>query len=290
MLKQYFPEEARRTLLRRVPLEDLALSDAMNDRIVAVFGSLLTPAEAVRVILNDVRQHGDEALRKWSLRLDGQELTNFRVPQDEIDSALNQLTPAQRQAFVSAADRIRRFHQAQPLTSWFTQSLGGTLGQMVRPIRRVGIYVPSGSAPLPSSVLMSAIPAQVAGVGEIALFSPPQPETGRVSPVILAAAGLIGVSEVYALGGAQAVAAMAFGTASIPPVNKVFGPGNLFVTLAKRQVYGVVGIDSLAGPTETLVIADESAQAAWVSADLLAQAEHAVLASAILLTPYTGLA
>ena len=237
-----------------------------------------------------MRIHGDDALRKWSLRLDGLELADFRVTQPEISSALDQLKPAQHQAFSLAADRVRRFHQAQPITSWITQALGGTLGQLVRPIQRVGIYVPSGSAPLPSSVLMSAIPAQVAGVKEIAIFSPPQRDTGKISPVILAAAALVGITEVYALGGAQAIAAMAFGTATIRPVDKIFGPGNLFVTLAKRQVYGVVGIDSLAGPTETVVIADESARPDWVAADLLAQAEHDVLASAILLTPSPGLA
>jgi histidinol dehydrogenase len=290
MLKQYSPQEARATLLRRIPLDDLTLTEAMKERIVAVFGSLLTPAEAVRVILNDVRQHGDDALRKWSQRLDGLGLDDFQVAPDEIQAALNQLAPAQLQAFLAAADRIRRFHQAQPITSWITESLGGMLGQLVRPIRRVGIYVPAGSAPLPSSVLMSAIPAQVAGVSEIAIFSPPQRETGKISPVILAAAALVGVSEVYALGGAQAIAAMAFGTTTIHPVDKIFGPGNLFVTLAKRQVYGIVGIDSLAGPTETLVIADDSARPDWVAADLLAQAEHDVLASAILLTPSAGLA
>jgi histidinol dehydrogenase len=290
MLKQYTLQEARATLLRRIPLDDLNLTDSMKEHIMNVFGSLLTPSEAVRVILNDVRLHGDEALRKWSLRLDGLALADFQVPQAEISAALEHLGPAELQAFSSAADRIRRFHQAQPVTSWMTQALGGTLGQLVRPIQRVGIYVPSGSAPLPSSVLMSAIPAQVAGVKDIVIFSPPQRETGKISPVILAAAALVGVSEVYALGGAQAVAAMAYGTATIRPVDKIFGPGNLFVTLAKRQVYGVVGIDSLAGPTETVVIADEAARPDWVAADLLAQAEHDVLASAILLTPSPGLA
>ena len=289
MLKRYTPQDARTTLLRRIPLDELNIPDSMKERIVQVFGRKLTPSEAVQVILNDVRQDGDEALHKWSWRLDGQEPTSFRVSQEEITDALNQLGPGELQAFSLAADRIRRFHQAQPITSWITQSLGGTLGQLMRPIQRVGIYVPSGSAPLPSSVLMSAIPAQVAGVKDIVIVSPPQRDTGKISPVILAAAGMVGITEVYALGGAQAVAALAFGTASIRPVDKIFGPGNLFVTLAKRQVYGVVGIDSLAGPTETVVIAEEGARPDWVAADLLAQAEHDVLSSAILLTPSAGL-
>ncbi|MGA7272819.1 MAG: histidinol dehydrogenase, partial [Acidimicrobiia bacterium] len=181
--------------------------------------------------------------------------------------------------------------------SWFTNDLGGTLGQIIRPHARVGLYVPGGTAPLPSSVLMSAIPAQVAGVKEIVVVAPPlrYPDQSSslqslISPVILAACALVGMTEVYALGGAQAIAALAYGTESVPAVDKIFGPGNLFVTLAKRQVFGAVGIDGLAGPTETVIIADEAAKPAWVAADLLAQAEHDVLASAILLTPSRTLA
>jgi histidinol dehydrogenase len=289
MLKIYSAQEARVGLLRRIPLDDLTIPNSMKERIQAVFGSPLTPAEAVNRILADVRARGDAALQDWSSRLDSQNSPHFRVSQAEIDLALSQLDQATLDALMLAIDRIRRFHQSQPVTSWITQSLGGTLGQLVRPIRRVGIYVPSGSAPLPSSVLMSAVPAQVAGVKDIVIVSPPQRDTGKVSPVILAAAGLVGIEEVYALGGAQAVAALAYGTPSIPAVDKIFGPGNLFVTLAKRQVYGTVGIDSLAGPTETVVIADETARPDWVAADLLAQAEHDVLASAILLTNSSGL-
>ena len=164
------------------------------------------------------------------------------------------------------------------------------LGQLIRPIERVGLYIPGGTAPLPSTVLMSAVPAKVAGVKEIVLAIPPQRGIGEVAPIILAAAAIVGVDEVYAIGGAQAIGALAYGTESIRPVDKIFGPGNLFVTLAKKQVFGLVGIDGLAGPTETLVIADDSANPAWVAADLLAQAEHDVLASAILLTPSKQLA
>ena len=175
------------------------------------------------------------------------------------------------------------------MTSWFTNDLGGTLGQIIRPIQRVGLYVPGGTAPLPSTVLMSAIPARVAGVKEVVVVTPPNRSIENtelpVSPMILAACAIAGVDEVYLLGGAQAIAALAYGTETIRAVDKIFGPRNLFGTLAKRQVYGVVGIDGLAGPTETVVIADEAANPRWVAADLLAQAEHDLLASAILLTP-----
>jgi histidinol dehydrogenase len=196
-------------------------------------------------------------------------------------------------ALEQAADRIETFHRRQPLSSWFTNELGGTLGQIIRPIQRVGLYVPGGTAPLPSSVLMSAVPARVAGVREIVVVTPPNRALADrrvpVDPVILAACAISGVDEVYLLGGAQAIGALAYGSESLRPVDKIFGPGNLFVTLAKRQVYGVVGIDGLAGPTETVVIADDSANPAWVAADLLAQAEHDFLASAILLTPSQAL-
>jgi histidinol dehydrogenase len=202
---------------------------------------------------------------------------------------LDSVSPAQREALKQAAARVEAFHRRQPLTSWFSNDLGGTVGQIIRPIQRVGLYVPGGTAPLPSSVLMSAIPARVAGVKEIVVVTPPNRSLANVDapvdPIILAACAIANVDEVYLLGGAQAIAALAYGTETIRPVDKIFGPGNLFVTLAKRQVYGVVGIDGLAGPTETVVVADELANPAWVAADLLAQAEHDLLASAILLTP-----
>jgi histidinol dehydrogenase len=210
-----------------------------------------------------------------------------------MQSALDAIPSAQRQALEEAAKRIETFHRRQPLSSWFTNELGGTLGQIIRPIRRVGLYVPGGTAPLPSSVLMSAIPARVAGVQEIVVITPPSRSLAEsavpVDPIILAACAISGVDEVYLLGGAQAIGALAYGAESIRPVDKIFGPGNLFVTLAKRQVYGVVGIDGLAGPTETVVVADEWANPTWVAADLLAQAEHDLLASAILLTPSQAL-
>ncbi len=289
MLRKFSVVEARETLLKRSSLDEGEVSPVVLERTAELFGEPLSPEQAVTRILKDVRQRGDAALREWMQRLDGVELNAFRVPKEEIQSALQTLSDAQLNALRLAAERIRRFHKAQPLTSWLTQSLGGTLGQLVRPIRRVGVYVPAGSAPLPSSVLMSVIPAQVAGVPEIVVVAPPVRKTGKVDPVILAACALCGVEEVYALGGAQAIAALAYGTESIPAVDKIFGPGNLFVTLAKKQVFGMVGIDGLAGPTETMVIADDSANPEWVAADLLAQAEHDPLASAILLTPSESL-
>jgi histidinol dehydrogenase len=285
MLKIFDPITARQTLLKRQPIDDMQVSAAVQERINSMFGEPLTATQVVDRILRDVRSRGDAAVAHWTERLDGRSGEDFKISREETQAALAQISAEQRAALELAADRVRRFHQAQPVTSWMTQSLGGTLGQYVRPIQRVGIYVPAGTAPLPSSVLMSAIPAQVAGVSEIVLVAPPNRETGKVAPIILAAAALIGIEEIYAVGGAQAIAAMAYGTESIRQVDKIFGPGNLFVTLAKRQVYGVVGIDSLAGPTETVVIADDSARPDWVAADLLAQAEHDVLAAAILITP-----
>ena len=195
-----------------------------------------------------------------------------------------------RDALALAVQRLEAFHRKQPIGSWMDVTPGGTLGQIVRPLQRVGVYVPAGSAPLPSSLLHAAIPARVAGVAEIIVCTPPDRSTGRVAPLTLAAAHAAGVHAVYCLGGAQAIAAMAYGTETIPRVDKIVGPGGLFVTLAKRQVFGQVGIDGLPGPTETVIIADDSADPALAAADLLAQAEHDVLASAILLTPSRRLA
>ena len=189
-----------------------------------------------------------------------------------------------------AAERIRAFHEKQPVTGWIDAGPQGSLGQLVRPVDSVGVYVAGGTAPLPSSLLMSVIPAQVAGVREIVVTTPPGRGTGQVPPVILAAAAVCGITRVIRVGGAQAIAALAYGTASVPRVAKIVGPGNLFVTLAKQQVFGDVGIDGLPGPTETMVIADENADPRLAAADLLAQAEHDVLASAILVTPSRALA
>ncbi len=290
MLKIYSVQTALQTILKRVSPDEFPLPVSVLKGIERIFGESLSPGEAVDRILKDVRRRGDAALRDWSARLDGPVPQEFRVPQDELQKAPGELPAEQREALEKMAERIERFHRRQPITSWFTNELGGTLGQMMRPIRRVGLYVPGGTAPLPSTVLMSAIPAKVAGVPEIVLVAPAQRGTGKIAAIILAAAAVAGVGEVYIAGGAQAIAALAYGTESIPAVDKICGPGNLFVTLAKKQVFGTVGIDGLAGPTETVVIADEKATPEWVAADLLAQAEHDVLASAILLTPSQALA
>jgi histidinol dehydrogenase len=298
MLKIYDVPTAQQTILKRIPPDEMDVPPVVLDRIAETFGERISAEEAVRRILRDVRTRGDAALRDWSAKLDGFPAdAPLRIPDEQLASALEALPALEREALELAAHRIREFYRRQPLTSWFTNDLGGTLGQIIRPHARVGLYVPGGTAPLPSSVLMSAIPAQVAGVKDIVVVTPPRRPSNQsstpysqITPIILAACALVGVTEVYALGGAQAIAALAYGAESVPAVDKIFGPGNLFVTLAKRQVFGAVGIDGLAGPTETMVIADESAKPAWVAADLLAQAEHDVLASAILLTPSRQLA
>ena len=291
MINIYDVETAQNTILKRIPPDETAVPSIMLNRITETFGERISAEEAVRRILRDVRTRGNDALRDWSAKLDGFPAgTPLRVPGEQLASALEALPAPEREALELAAERIRRFYSRQPLTSWFTNDLGGTLGQIIRPHGRVGLYVPGGTAPLPSSVLMSAIPAQVAGVKDVVVVAPPIRGKGQIASITLAACALVGVTEVYALGGAQAIAALAYGTESVPAVDKIFGPGNLFVTLAKRQVFGAVGIDGLAGPTETMVIADETAKPAWVAADLLAQAEHDILASAILLTPSRALA
>ncbi len=297
MIRIFDTETAKKSLLKRIPPDETRVTPAVLERIAQTFGEKINAEEAVKRILTDIRTRGDAALRDWSTRLDGfPEGAPLRVPAEVLQTALDTLPAPERAALETAIHRIREFYSRQPLTSWFTNDLGGTLGQIIRPHKRVGLYVPGGTAPLPSSVLMSAIPAQVAGVKDIVIVTPPTrptPGAASYSPVpaiILAACALCGIQEVYAMGGAQAIGALAYGTKSVPAVDKIFGPGNLFVTLAKRQVFGAVGIDGLAGPTETVIIADENAKPDWVAADMLAQAEHDVLASAILLTPSRKLA
>lgn len=287
MLKQYTPTQARQTILKRNALDEIPINQNISARIEKIFNEVLTPEQAVTKIIQDVKKRGDLALQDWTKRLDSIDLLPALVPQHLIQSALDSISATQRDALQKAATRIETFHRKQPITSWFTNELGGMLGQLIRPIERVGLYIPSGTAPLPSTVLMSVIPARVVGVKEIVVVSPPSKKYSDylIDPIILVACAIAGVDEIYPLGGAQAIAALTYGTQTIRPVHKIFGPGNLFVTLAKRQVAGIVGIDGLAGPTETVVIADEFANPKWVAADLLAQAEHDELATAILLTP-----
>lgn len=285
MLRIYDVPTAEETILRRTNAHADEAPPALQKSVARLFGPGSTPADAVAQILEAVRANGDEALRHWSNLLDGVSPADFRVPAEDLAQAAGDLDPALREAMELAIERVGVFHRQQPLISWTTAELGGRLGLRVTPIPRVGVYTPGGSAPLPSSLIMGVVPARIAGVEELVVCTPPAPH-----PTILAAAHLCGLDAVYQIGGAQAIAAMAYGTESVPRVDKIVGPGNLFVTLAKQQVYGVVGLDGLAGPTETMIIADETARPAWLAADLLAQAEHDPLASAILLTPHRDLA
>jgi histidinol dehydrogenase len=289
-LRIYSVPEARRTILRRQPLDAFELPESLKESLAALFGAGVTPAQAVARILADVRARGDDAVREWTRRIDGVELDDLAVPPVAIEEAYQALAPDLRQALELAAARVEAFHRRQPLHSWLDTQPGGALGQMVRPLARVGLYTPGGRAAYPSSLLMSAIPARVAGVESVVVATPPLRDTGLPDANILAAARIARVDRVYRLGGAQAIAALAFGTGSVPAVDKILGPGNLFVTLAKQQVMGLVGIDGLPGPTETVVVADEKANPELVAADLLAQAEHDPLATALLITPSRKLA
>lgn len=283
-------DEARRTVLRRRLFEDLTVAPPVQASLDRNFGPGTTPAQAVERIIADVRQEGDGALLHYSRMIEGVELDAITVTRAEIDAAYAQLDGALVDALRLAAAEIERFHRKQVRQSWVDWSAEGALGQLSVPLERVGVYAPGGTAPLPSSLLMAAVPARVAGVDEIVVCSPPQRDTGQISPLVLVAADIAGVQTIYKLGGAQAIAALAYGSESVRRVDKIVGPGNLFVVLAKRAVYGVVDIEALPGPTETLVIADASAGPRLVAADLLAQAEHDTLASAILLTDSPELA
>lgn len=278
-------EEALNSILRRSTPTGRKYPPGILKKTEEIFGPGCTPAQAVEQILASVISEGDAALFHWSKLLDQTHLETLVIDGQILKDSFETLPKALKDALQSAAERIRAFHTLQPVPSWETDTLGGKIGQRFTPIQRVGVYVPGGTAPLPSSLLMSVIPAQVAGVKEIAVCTPPNPH-----PAILAAAFLCGLPCIYQIGGAQAIAAMAYGTQSVPKVDKIVGAGNLFVTLAKQQVYGFVGLDGLAGPTETMIIADGTANPRWVAADLLAQAEHDALASAILLTPDIRLA
>lgn len=249
-------------------------------------------AALVAEILLAVRVGGDEAVCAFTARFGGPELRpdQLRVTGEEIESAYGLVEKDYLRSLRLAVKNITAYHQKQLANSWFkTDENGAILGQLVRPLRRVGIYVPGGKASYPSSVLMNAIPARVAGVREIAMVSPPA-AGGSLNPYTLVAAAEVGLSEIYKAGGAQSVAALAYGTEFIPKVDKITGPGNIYVTLAKKQVYGQVDIDMLAGPSEVLIIADETADPAFIAADLLAQSEHDEMASAMLLTPCRELA
>ena len=255
-------------------------------RLTGMFGRPITAQDAVRTIVDDVRQRGDAAVADWTRRVDGVTIAQTRVDPSALHDAWDSAEVATRDALAAAADRLRGFHSFQ-----VDAANRGSNSAWLRPepLQRVGCYVPGGRAAYPSTVLMCAIPAQMAGVASVAIASPPD-ALGRVHQLVLAAAHLIGIREVHAVGGAQAIAALAFGTATIAPVDKVVGPGNLFVTLAKREVFGTVGIDQLAGPSEIVVIASEDADPELIALDLVSQLEHDPAAWAVCMTSSESLA
>lgn len=239
---------------------------------------------AVTDILNNVKQNGDDAVREYTLKFDGHMPSKFEISREEIDSSPDKCDLDFILALYKAADNIRDFHARQKQQSWLEPKQNGViLGQRIRGLKRVGVYVPGGTAAYPSSVLMNVIPAKIAGVKEIVMVTPPQKD-GTANPDILAAAKIAGVDRVFLMGGAQAVAALAYGTQSVPKVDKIVGPGNIFVATAKKLLYGTVDIDMIAGPSEILIVADKSANPKFLAADLMSQAEHDKMASAILLT------
>ena len=285
-------QDARLTILRRSPLDERDLSPAAQDLIRRVFGAELGPAEVVDRILRDVRENRDAAVRRYNEAIDGVTSDAAKLPlevsRDEIEQARSQVDASLAEALTIAADRIRAFHQQQ-LAHSLKSFQDGPVGQIVRPIARAGFYVPGTVAIYPSTVLMSVIPARVAGVTEVIMVTPVSPD-GAVAPLKLVAAEIAGVDRVFRAGGVQGIAAMAYGTETVPRVDKISGPGGIFVTLAKKKLFGEVGIDGIFGPSETLVVADAHADPALVAADLLAGAEHDELATAILLTDSAELA
>lgn len=272
-----------------VPEEGLTLR-----QVRAITARNQSESEAIRQrvehILQAVQERGDEALKEFTAIFDGPFLDSFLVMEEEIDAAVAAVGPDFMAVLEEAAANIRTYHERQVETTWMdTFRPGVRLGAKFTPIQRVGVYVPGGTAAYPSTVLMDIIPAHVAGVPSIAVFTPPRKD-GSVNPYILAAARIAGATEIYKAGGAQGVAAAAFGTESIPPVFKIVGPGNAYVAMAKRLVFGTVGIDMIAGPSEVGVLADDTANPVWVAADLLAQAEHDARAAVFLVTPSRALA
>ena len=244
----------------------------------------------VTEIINNVRENGDKAVKEYTIKFDGKAPESFEVSKDEIMSAVAECEPEFIVTLKKAADNIRDFHSRQKQQSWLTTKDNGVImGQRVRGLARVGLYVPGGTAAYPSSVLMNAIPAKIAGVGEIIMVTPPMKD-GKPNPNIMAAAAIAGVDRVFLMGGAQAIAALAYGTESVPKVDKIVGPGNIFVATAKKLLYGNVDIDMIARPSEILVLADETANPKFLAADLMSQAEHDKLASAIMVTTSETLA
>lgn len=283
--------EAVEKLLKKPAFDQVELNPRIREANKKLFGADLTAAEIVDKIVGDVRRDGDEAVIKYTKLIDRTEFTpeEFVVTEAEYEAAYQEADPAVVDSLCKAAENVRRYHQEQKPNSWMTyRDKGSILGQSVIPLDRVGIYVPGGTAAYPSSVIMNAMPAVVAGVKEIIMMVPPK--NGKINPYVLVAAKEAGVSKIFKIGGAQAIAAMAFGTETIPRVDKITGPGNIFVTLAKKAVYGHCDIDMLAGPSEILIVADKTADPAYTAADMLSQAEHDMLASSIVITDSPELA
>lgn len=273
--------------MRRLSTQDQNFKQVFAELLAFETVNDLNLVQTVDQIIADVRQHGDDHVLKLTQQFDrhpAHQFSDLELSQQELKTAFDNLNPEIRDALQLAAARIRTFHEAQKQDSWtYIDDLGNTLGQKVTPLDRVGIYVPGGLASYPSSVLMNAVPAHVAGVSEIIMVVPAP--NGELNPLVLAAAYLAGVSRVFTIGGAQAVAALAYGTQTIPPVDKITGPGNRFVAAAKRAVFGQVGIDMIAGPSEILVYAEGENNADWLAMDVLSQAEHDTVAQAIFITP-----
>ena len=272
-------------LLTKAAFDEVELNPKIRESNRKLFGRDMSAAELVRQIVRDVRRDGDKAVIHYTKLIDRVELTpeNLLVSEAEFEAAEQAADPAVVASLRKAAENVRRYHQEQKPNSWMTyRDQGSILGQSIIPLDRVGIYVPGGTAAYPSSVIMNAVPAVVAGVREIIMMVPPK--NGKINPYVLLAARAAGVKKIYKIGGAQAIAAMAFGTETVPRVDKITGPGNIFVTLAKKEVYGHVDIDMLAGPSEILIIADKTADPVYTAADMLSQAEHDPLASSIVIT------
>ena len=282
---------AAEDLLKKKAFDELTLSDRIRQSNMQIFGEDLSPTALVHRIVRDVRDKGDEALFHYTKLLDRVDLTSdsLMVSEKEFFEAERKADPDVVASLKKAADNIFSYHEEQKPRAWMTyRTHGSILGQVILPLARVGIYVPGGTASYPSSVLMNAIPALVAGVGEIIMSVPTK--DGAINPYVLVAARFLGIHKIFKMGGAQAIAAMAYGTECVPRVDKITGPGNLFVTLAKKEVYGHVDIDMLAGPSEILILADDSASPSYIAADLLSQAEHDPLASSIIITDDKSLA
>jgi histidinol dehydrogenase len=275
-------QAARDAIIASRRFGEVDLPEPVRARIRAVFGADLTAGQVVERVVADVRAEGDAAVRRYAEAFDGVALDTLRVPEADLDAAVREAAPALVEALQVAARQVTAFHERARRQSWLDFRAEGALGQLIQPLDRVAVYAPGGRAAYPSSVVMAVVPARVAGVREVVVATPPRPD-GSVTPSVLVAARIAGADAVYRVGGAQAIAALAYGTAQVPHVDKIVGPGNIFVVLAKRAVFGVVGTDGLPGPTETVVVADDSAEPRHLAADLLAQAEHDPLAQSILL-------